>query len=362
MPGKALANDLIMSKIKLALWIAGFALTACATDSGGVPAPGDDTPPFTNGVSTLSGHADPGYVDGARGTARFANPVNVAYGPDGTLYVADFDNGKIRMVDVDTGKTSTLIAQQNFKRPFAMAFASDGTLYVTTDNDSAGAHTAMTGTIWRVDIHAATAVVIAERIGKPRGLVALPDGGLAISDYQHHVIQLVATTTGTLTPLAGTWDVKGMVNGAGGKFSTPYGMVLRDGKLIVADFDNHVLRQVGLDGTVSTFAGVGEAGFGDGALDAAKFDLPQGVAIAANGDVFVTDLGNYRVRRIRGDAVDTVAGSGEGGYLDSDDRLVAQLYGLEGVSVKPDGSVVFVADGSRGDDVPFNRVRSVKLD
>ena len=93
----------------------------------------------------------------------------------------------------------------------------------------------------------------------------------------------------------------------------------------------------------------------------AKFSHPQGIAIAANGDIYITDIDNYRVRRISGDTVETIAGNGEGGYVDSDDRLAAELYGLEGLSVSPDGAMVYVADGDRGDDLPFHRVRSIKM-
>ena len=337
-------------------------LLGCATNADDMT--GDDTaPPFTNGVSTLTGAAQPGYVDGARGVARLSDPVNVAFGPDGMLYVADFDNNKIRVVDPQTGATSTLIAQQGFGRPFAMTFAADGTFYVSTDNDPAGGHTLMSGTIWRVDIDGKVATPIAPKIGRPRGIVVLPDGRLAVSDYMHHVVELVVPASGAVTLLAGTWDAPGMVDGTVSKFSTPYGMALAaSGKLVVADFDNNRLRLVGLDGAVETLAGVGVAGFVDGTMTSAKFNKPQGVAIATNGDVFVTDLGNFRIRRIHGDNVDTVAGSGVAGYADDDNRLAAQLYGLEGISLEPDGSMLFVADGNRGEAAPYNRVRSIKMD
>jgi DNA-binding beta-propeller fold protein YncE len=357
-----------MRKLLALTVLATFGGGGCATDSddGMKPGPGgggNDAPPFTNGVSMLSGAAEPGYVDGPRGDARFANPVNVAFGPDGMVYVADFDNGKIRAVDAEDGATSTLIATQGFQRPFAMAFAANGTLYVSTDRDPQGGSGLMAGTLWKVDIGAHSATPLASRIGRPRGLAVLPDGRIAFSDYAHHVIQLFDPNSGATIPLAGTWDVKGYAEGVGGaaKFSTPYGLVYFDGALIVADYDNHRLRRVALDGTVTTFAGAGTAGHAEGSLAAAKFNRPQGLAIDGSGAIYISDVDNFRIRRIRGNAIETIAGSGQAGYSDNDDRIASQFYGLEGLAVEPDGSAVYVADGSRGENAPYHRIRSIKM-
>jgi sugar lactone lactonase YvrE len=332
-------------------------------DAGSNGGGDDGDTPFTSGVSTLAGMAAVGSVDGVRRVAQFSNPVNVAY-RDGAVYVADFDNGKLRAIDATTHVTTTVIAQPSFKRPFGLAFAGDGTLYVSTDNDQAGNHTAMSGTIWKVDVKARTATVVVNAIGRPRGLAVLPDGRLAVADYFHQVIELVEPSTGRVTSIAGAWDAKGMVDGAGpiARFSSPYSVAVRsDGKLVVTDFDNHRIRLVGLDGVTTTLAGTTAPGFVDGAMAVAKFNHPQGMSIAASGDIYVTDLGNFRVRRITGGRVETIAGDGKGGYLDSDDRLASELYGLEGLSVMADGSMLYVADGSRGEAVPYNRVRQIKL-
>jgi sugar lactone lactonase YvrE len=341
----------------------------CGSGSDDKNPPGDDddgggdVPPFTNGVSMLSGSAEAGYVDGARGKARLANPVNVACGPDGRIYVADFDNGKIRVVLADTGETSTLIATGGFQRPFGMAFGGNGTLYVSTDRDPQGTAGPMSGTIWRVDVGGHMATPLATRIGRPRGLAVLPDGTIAVADYLHHVIELFDPNTGGFAVLAGAWDAKGYADGVGdaARFSTPYGLVYVNGGLVVTDFENHRLRRVELDGRVSTLTGTGDAGFADGSLAAARFNKPQGVAVAANGDLYVSDIENFRIRWIHGGTVETIAGSGQPGYADDDNRLASQFYGLEGLCVEPDGSMVYVADGSRGESAPYHRIRSVKM-
>lgn len=346
-----------MKKLALSL----LAVAACAADSPNPPGDGggDDAPAFTDGVSTLTGASDAAWEDGPRGVARFNNPVNVLYA-NGKLYVADFDNSKVRVVDPETGETETVISQPNFRRPFAMTMGADGKLYVTTDcNSTSGTQGPMTGSIWRIEN--GEAVVIAENLGRPRGLVTMPDGMLAISDYQHHVIQLVDPVSGIGNVLAGTWDNAGMVDGTISKFSTPYGMAVDGDSLVVADYDNHRIRRIEADGTVTTLAGSGGAGFADGAGASAQLNKPQGVTVA-NGTVYFTDLGNYRVRKIAADGtVSTVAGTGEGGFLDNDDPLQAQLFGLEGLSAKSDGSFVYVADGTRGDSLPYNRVRMVEI-
>src|SRR5262249_14088669 len=162
-----------------------------------------------------------------------------------------------------------------------------------------------------------------------------------------------------LTTIAGAWDVPGFADGAGAtaRFSTPYGVIVRsDGTMVVCDYDNARIRTISPSGAVATLAGSGKAGFADGTLTGAAFSHPQAIALGGSGDMFVTDTGNYKVRRISGTNVTTIAGDGSAGYLDDDDPMMGEFYGLEGIAVAPDG-MVFVADGNRGDGSPFNRVR-----
>jgi putative pyrroloquinoline-quinone-binding quinoprotein len=340
-------------------------VVGCSTSAppppGDAPMDGSIEVPFTNGTSTLSGAAAAGYVDGPRSSARFANPVNVAY-RDGTLYVADFDNGKIRAIDTATHVTSTIVSAPAFRRPFALAFAADGTLYATTDNDQNGGHSLMSGSVWRIDVAAKTATVVASAMGRPRGLGVLANGTLIVSDYTHHVIETIDPVSGAVALLAGAWDVAGYVDGEGStaRFASPYGLVVRsDNSIVVADYQNHRLRAVASTGVVTTLAGTGAAGFADGDSSTAMFRHPQALALADGGALYISDSDNYRVRKLVGDTVTTIAGTGVPGYLDHDDPMASQLYGLEGIAVVPSGAMVYVADGSRGDDVPYNRVRQI---
>jgi sugar lactone lactonase YvrE len=332
---------------------------ACSSDNGSNQNNGDGgVQPITSGVSTLAGSSDSGNIDGSRDIARFNNPVNVLVGPDGLIYVADFDNSEVRAVTTD-GTVSTIVKQQGFVRPFGLTFVGK-TLYVSTDNDDTGAHSLTSGTVWRVDTSDHTATVVVRDVGRPRGLAALPDGRIVMSDDLHHVVQILNPATGVITPLAGAMDQAGFADGTGvnARFSTPWGVAVQsDGTIVLADFGNQRIRHLTVTGSVTTMAGTGNAAFADGTMQQAEFNNPEGISIAPNGDIYVTDTGNFRVRKISGNAVTTFAGNGTGGFMDSTDPLQAEFFGLEGLDVNGDGSIVYIADGNRGESLPFNRVR-----
>lgn len=114
------------------------------------------------------------------------------------------------------------------------------------------------------------------------------------------------------------WVAPGSEDGPGWKarFDGPTGVAAHGGTLVVADARNNRIRIVQPDGTCSTLAG-GSAGFHDGDCSQALFHEPSGVALAADGTVFVADTLNNRIRAIRNGHVSTVAG-GDAGYADGD--------------------------------------------
>ena len=314
-------------------------------------------------VATLSGCAEPGDADGDRTAARFQNPTNVAIGPDGTAYVTDFDNGRLRAITPD-GTTRTLVFGETFTHPFGLVFGADGMLYVETDDNDRGGHSIETGTIWRVDTTRlnGNAMVVARDLGRPRGLAALADGRLVLADHMHHVVSILDPATGLVTPLAGTRDLAGYLNatGAAALFHQPYDVVqLPDGDLVITELENHRLRRVTLAGVVSDFAGTGTAGNLDGPLAVASFDGPQGLALGRDGALYLTDIRKHYIRRIQDGMVKTVAGDGTRGFLDSDEPRGARFYGLEGIDV--DATRLIVADGNIGDGNTFHRVRVIAL-
>ena len=328
-------------------------------DDGG----GFDQPPLTDGVSTLAGWSTAGNVDGSRNQALFNNPVNLVVTGDGDVLVADFGNSEIRLVTPE-GDVSTISqppGEGMFVRPFGLALDGD-TLYVETDGNSLGQ---TGGALWRMSAAGSAPELLRDNLGKTRGMAALSDGRLVLADYEAHVLRVFNPVNGTLELLAGGQGMPGATNGTGAeaRFDVPYDIiVIEGGDLLVSDFGNNKIRRVTMAGVVSDFAGTGSPGMSNGSLADAAFNAPQGLAIAGDGTIFVTDTGNFTVRRIAGDQVGQVAGDGSPGYLDSENPMEAQIFGLEGVDIDPTGSYLYISDGNRGEDGPYHRVRRCTLD
>jgi DNA-binding beta-propeller fold protein YncE len=184
-----------------------------------------------------------------------------------------------------------------------------------------------------------------------------------MSDLVHNVITILNPATGDIQPVAGMVDEAGFVNdtGTAARFSRPYGLALAsDGALLVADQNNHVIRRVTLSGEVTTFAGTGAPDNQNGIITGASFNLPQDVAIAGS-TIYIADQKNHLIRRIDGNVVTTFAGNGIAGFKDAK-GLAAEFFGLEGIAVNADGSILWIADGNGGTGALFNRVRRLATD
>lgn len=347
-------------------WLVSVALAACDPPRPIPPdAPIPDAPllcmrgPIGMNVTTLAGCEQSGTDDGDRDAARFSNPTVVELGPDGVVFVADFDNSLVRRLAPD-GTTTTLVQRDGFSAPFGLMFDGNRTLWIETDDDDNAVHSEETGTIWKLDLPTNELIVIARNLGRPRGLALLSDGRIAMADHVHNVVSILDPETGITTPLAGLRDTPGFANGQGNtaRFAQPYDLIVNpDGDLLVTELDNHRIRKVTLDGTVTDYAGSGAAGNLDGPNAVATFDGPQAIAIASDHSIYVTDIRRSLIRRIKDGVVKTIAGDGTRGWIDSEDPRGARFYGLEGIAVD-DGRII-IGDGNRGDDMPFHRVRVI---
>jgi sugar lactone lactonase YvrE len=146
--------------------------------------------------------------------------------------------------------------------------------------------------------------------------------------------------------LAAGDGVRGMRNGPAtqARFDDPYGVAMAaDGTLYVADAgDNNRIRRIGSDDTVTTLAGF-EEGFADGDGTMARLNTPSGLALDRAGNLYVADTGNHAIRKITPlGMVSTVAGTGVAGFRDGA-AAQAQFNGPIGVAVDAHGNV-YVAD------------------
>jgi sugar lactone lactonase YvrE len=149
----------------------------------------------------------------------------------------------------------------------------------------------------------------AARFNSPMDIAADGNGNLYVTEELGHTVRRI-TPAGVVTTLAGAAGVSGMGDGSGSaaRFSAPLGIALGpDGDLYVADSGNARIRRVSLSGAVSTYAGNGGFSSLDGPAANAQFSVPTGIAVAADGTVYVSEFG--RVRRIArsGNAAGSVA-------------------------------------------------------
>lgn len=139
-------------------------------------------------------------------------------------------------------------------------------------------------------------------------------------------------------------DAAGNVSTLPGSFDTPSGLALdKDGNVIVAETGANRVRRIAPDGTVTTIAGSGAVGYRDGPAAEARFNGPIGVAVDDEGNVYVADSYNDRIRLITADGqVRTVAGQNAPGFADGQGR-VAAFDTPTGIALDRDG-ILLVAD------------------
>jgi DNA-binding beta-propeller fold protein YncE len=152
----------------------------------------------------------------------------------------------------------------------------------------------------------------------PFGLALDAQGNLYLSDGgdANRIRKLAAD--GTFSVLAGGKEGFADGQGTAASFNTPSGLALdAQGNLYVADTGNHAIRKITPTGQVSTLAGNGQPGWRDGPAAQAQFNGPVGVAVDGAGQVYVTDSYNNRIRVIEPNGVvRTLAGGERPGFQD----------------------------------------------
>lgn len=262
-------------------------------------------------VFTYSGFSSGGYADGTGVEAAFDNPSGMAIDASNNLYVADVYNHTIRKI-------------------------APGGVVTTLAGAGISGYVDATGTAARFQLD-----IVSENF---IGVAVDTSGNVYVADTGNQAIRKI-TPGGVVTTLAGG-NGAGYQDGAGSvaQFSAPQGLgVDALGNVYVVDTGNRRIRKITPDGTVSTFAGSGDWGTTDGVGTAASFHYPKGLAVDANGNLYVAEYSYNKIRKITPDAVvSTFAGSSSSGKKDATgtDATFNNPYGM---AVDTAGNV-YVAD------------------
>jgi len=263
-------------------------------------------------VSTLAGGRCC-FADGQGQNAKFWSLYGIAIDAAGNLYVADTNGTYIRKV-TQAGEVSTLA----------------GSIY--GHNDGQGKNAQFSG---------------------PTGIAIDRAGNLYVTDKSIRKV----TPEGEVSTLAwgsGTWHVEW---GCEDRFGPSVIAIDAADNLYTVDEDNSCIHKVTLDGKVSAFAGNG-GGFADGERNAAQFWSPGGIAIDAAGNLYVADTNNHRIRKVTPEGkVSTLAGGvdkeGKGGFADGEGS-VARFNAPYGIAIDAMGNLYVTDKGN-------HRIRKITI-
>jgi len=320
-----------------------------------------------NGIAGFSGEGGP-----AR-SASLRYPSDAVMDTAGNLYIYDSFNFRIRRV-TPGGVISTYAGtgvngytgdggpaiQAHIENAGKMAVDATGNLYFTDGIDSVIRRITPDGTIttFAGNGQLATAPNNGNNGAATKAELGLVLGGLTIDsagnlyvaeDYTNQIRKI--TPDGVIVPVAGS-GTPGLVNGAAlsAQFSGPEGIALDSGgNLYVADANNGVVRKISAGGIVSTIAGTPVFSFsGDGGPALlATFRFPEGVTIGGDGNLYIEDTGNFRIREVSADGtIRSVAGNGQfEATSDGTPAANSSLVGPNLLSFDPSGRLLIADSG-----------------
>ncbi|MDX2306036.1 MAG: hypothetical protein NW226_24715 [Microscillaceae bacterium] len=246
---------------------------------------------------------------------NLASPTGLAMDAEGNIYVSDLGNNRIRKIDPIRGTIQTVAGNGNF------GFSGDG------------------------------GSALSASLGFPGGVALDAQGNLYIADQSNNRIRKVDALTGIITTIAGTGDFG--FQGDGGpanqaNLANPVAVLVdAQGNILVSDLLNNRIRKIDAQtGIITTIAGNGDANYsGDGgnALNA-SLSSPFGLALDTQGNLYIADQNNNRIRKVNTQTgiISTVVGNGNFGFApDGTPALLTPVNFPGSVRVDSDGNIFF---------------------
>lgn len=334
------------SLISTVLLLASVALLQSCNKKKINPQPGapGDTSKYT--VTTLAGTGSYGFTNGQGAIAQFSDPYAVATDVSGNIYVADADNNAIRKI-TPGGIVSTVAGDGNrgfkngngagaeFNFPHALVVDSAGNIYVADTFNQMIRKITPAGVVSTLagdgTAGFANGTGAAAEFNAPSGITIDRYGNLFISDSNNQRIRKI-TPAGAVSTLNLTVLLSG-----------PQGIAVNaSGDLYVVESGKGLIRKITSEGTVTTVAGSEPGGFADGQGTAALFFVPEGIAIDTQGNLYIGDLGNDRIRKITPSGyISTIAGSTKGNV--NGPGADARFYAPAGLAIDASG-YLYIAD------------------
>lgn len=324
-------------------------------------------------VTTIAGSGLSGYLDAtAPLAAEFAGPDGGAVSMDGVIYFGDGTNQVIRYIlpngEVGTFAGTPMVSGYRedvgtnalFNLPLGLQIDPFGDLLVADYGNHRVRNVLGLG-------YRSTSLLAGDgtpglkvgvrsgaEVNGPNDVVAL-NGRIYFTEFFNHTVRSI-NSTGLVTVLAGS-GVAGFRDdqGAAAQLNGPAGITTFGGNLYVTDWGNNRVRKVTTDGVVTTIAGSGALGFKSGLGTAAELGTPNGICADDLGNLYFTEYANSAVRRIDTNGwVSTLAGTGAPGFADGD-RTQAMFNRPGGICMHPDGSLIVM-------DTYNYRIRRIVMD
>ena len=335
----------------------------------------------TGTLTLIAGTSRPGYSGdgGAATSAQLNGPQGLAVDSLGNIYVADSLNHSVRMVS-PSGVINTLVGTgtpgytgdgglangAQLDLPGGLAFDQYGNLYIAdTANNVIRIVTPAGNILTFAGIASAGysgdgAAANLAQLSSPTDVAVDSMNNVYIADTNNSVIRQV-TTDNNIHTFAGDNTLSVMPgnprsSGDGGAATSatlnqPHGVAVdSSGNVYLSEFGDSKIRKI-TKGIISTIAGTGTYGYtGDGSTaTSAELANPWGLSVDSSGNVYIADLANYRIRKIAGTNISTVAGTGLFSYSgDGGPAARSQMNGPRGVAIDAAGNLYIADTGNNG--------------